>query len=89
MIRVVSVLVTLLLGATAWARPVILQSTETIPSPDPTYTYFGYGLAIDGDWAIIIGEKWQEPERRILRHHADGVPVSPGEFALGISAQAG
>ena len=61
MIRVVSVLVTLLLSATALSRPVILQSTETIPSPDPTYTYFGYGLAIDGDWAIIIGEKWQDP----------------------------
>src|SRR5262245_33052311 len=62
MIRVVSALVTLLLGATSWARPVILQSTETIPSPDPTYTYFGYGLAIDGDWAIITGEKWENPD---------------------------
>ena len=62
MIRVVSVLVTLLLGATAWARPAILQSTETIPPPDPTYTYFGYGLAIDGDWAIITGEKWENPD---------------------------
>jgi hypothetical protein len=61
MIRVVSVLVTLLLGATAWARPAILQSTETIPSPDPTYTYFGNGLAIDGDWAIITGEKVEDP----------------------------
>ena len=62
MIRVVSALVTLLLAATAWARPVILQSTESIPPPDPTYTYFGYGLAIDGDWAIITGEKWENPE---------------------------
>jgi hypothetical protein len=62
MIRVVGVLVTLLLGATAWARPAILQSTETIPPPDPTYTYFGYGLAIDGDWAIITGEKWENPD---------------------------
>jgi hypothetical protein len=61
MIRVVSALVTLLLSATALSRPVILQSTETIPSPDPTYTYFGYGMAIDGDWAIITGEKWQDP----------------------------
>ena len=65
MIRVVSVLVTLLLSATALSRPVILQSTETIPSPDPTYTYFGYGLAIDGDWAIISGEKVAGPERRV------------------------
>jgi hypothetical protein len=61
MIRVVSALVTLLFSATALSRPVILQSTETIPPPDPTYTYFGYGLAIDGDWAIITGEKWQDP----------------------------
>ena len=61
MIRVVIALVTLLLGATAWARPAIRQSTESIPSPDPTYTYFGYGLAIDGDWAIITGEKWSIP----------------------------
>src|SRR5687767_11162324 len=60
MIRVVSALVTLLLSATALSRPVILQSTETISSPDPTYTYFGYDLAIDGDWAIITGEKWQD-----------------------------
>jgi hypothetical protein len=62
MIRVVSALVTLLLGATALSRPVILQSTETIPSPDPTYTYFGYGLGIDGDWAIITGEKVEDPD---------------------------
>jgi hypothetical protein len=61
MIRVVSALVTLLLSATALSRPVILQSTETIPSPDPTYTYFGYGLGIDGDWAIITGEKVEDP----------------------------
>jgi hypothetical protein len=61
MIRVVTALLTLLLSATALPRPVILQSTETIPPPDPTYTYFGYGLAIDGDWAIITGEKWQDP----------------------------
>jgi hypothetical protein len=60
MIRVVSVLVALLLSATAMSRPVILQSTETIPSPDPTYTYFGNDMAIDGDWAIITGEKWQD-----------------------------
>src|SRR5688572_9888042 len=60
MIRVVSVLVALLLSATALSRPVILQSMETIPSPDPSYTYFGYDLAIDGDWAIISGEKWQD-----------------------------
>jgi len=62
MIRVVSALVTLLLGATALSRPVILQSTETIPSPDPTYTYFGYGLGIDGNWAIITGEKVENPD---------------------------
>jgi len=61
MIRVVSALVTLLLSATALSRPVILQSTETIPSPDPTYTSFGNGLAIDGDWAIITGEKVEDP----------------------------
>ena len=59
--RVFSVLVTLLLSATALSRPVILQSTETIPSPDPTYTWFGNGLAIDGDWAIITGEKVEDP----------------------------
>jgi hypothetical protein len=61
MIRVVSVLVALLLSATALSRPGILQSTETIPSPDPTYTWFGNGLAIDGDWAIITGEKVEDP----------------------------
>jgi hypothetical protein len=61
MIRVVSVLVALLLSAPALSRPVILQSTETIPSPDPTYTYFGTNLAIDGDWAIISGEKIEDP----------------------------
>jgi hypothetical protein len=62
MIRVVSALVTLLLSAAALSRPVILQSTETIPSPDPTYTSFGNGLAIDGDWAIITGEKVEDPD---------------------------
>lgn len=61
MIRVVSILVALLLSATALSRPVILQSTETIPSPDRTYTSFGNDLAIDGDWAIITGEKVEDP----------------------------
>src|SRR4051812_1748688 len=62
MIRVISALVTLLLGAAAWARPVILQSgTETIPPPDPTYTSFGDRIGMDGDWAIITGEKVDDP----------------------------
>jgi len=61
MIRVVSVLVALLFSAAAGARPLILQTTETIPAPDPTYTYFSNSLAIDGDWAIITGEKIEDP----------------------------
>lgn len=60
MIRV-SVLIALLFSAAAWSRPVILQSTESIPSPDPTYTSFGNLVAIDGDWAIITGEKIDDP----------------------------
>ena len=71
MIRVVSALVTLLLSAAALSRPVVLQSTETILSPDPTYTYFGNDLAIDGDWAIVTasgeGPEAREYEIRCVR----------------------
>ena len=44
----------------AQARPVVLEEIATLaPPPDPTWQYFGsFGVAIDGDWALVSGERF-------------------------------
>ncbi|HEU4590002.1 MAG TPA: hypothetical protein VFS13_03760 [Steroidobacteraceae bacterium] len=42
------------IAAIAHARPVIIEETSRIQSPDPLYS-IGAGLAIDGDEAVVIG----------------------------------
>jgi hypothetical protein len=43
----------------AHARPVVIEETATIYSPSPSWQYFGrFGVAIDGDYALISGERY-------------------------------
>ncbi len=44
----------------AHARPVVIEDVATLsPPPDPTWEFFGrFGVAIDGDWALVSGERY-------------------------------
>jgi hypothetical protein len=43
----------------AHARPVVVEESATIYSPSPSWQYFGrFGVAIDGDYALISGVRY-------------------------------
>lgn len=43
----------------AHARSVVIEETATIYAPSPAWQYFGrFGVAIDGDYALISGERY-------------------------------
>src|SRR3954454_22767023 len=45
-----------LLCSVAYARPIVIQETSTIESPDPEYN-FGWRVGLDGDDAVVYGNK--------------------------------
>ena len=45
------------LCAVAHAGPVEIRETSRIRNPDATYTSFGSRVAVDGDYAIVVGHK--------------------------------
>jgi hypothetical protein len=45
-----------MLCSAAHARPIIIQETSTIESPDPEYN-FGWRVGLDGDDAVVYGSK--------------------------------
>jgi len=62
------------LAGLAQARPVVLEESATLTPPDASWTYFGsFGVAIDGDWALISGERYVD---------ADGGPRHEGAAFL-------
>jgi hypothetical protein len=49
------------------ARPVVIEQVATLTPPDPSWTFFGrIGVAIDGDFALVSGERFVEDP------HAEG-----------------
>ena len=42
------------------ARPVVIEPVSTIAVPDSAYAAFGFGLAIDGDFALASGSRTEE-----------------------------
>ena len=51
------------LAGLAQARPVVLEESATLTPPDDSWTYFGsFGVAIDGDWALISGERYVDAD---------------------------
>lgn len=41
------------------ARPVVVEETAVLTPPDSSWTYFGrVGVAIDGDYALVSGERY-------------------------------
>src|SRR5919109_2955878 len=54
------VLLTLVLPLLAHARPVVLEESATFsPPPDISWEFLGrFGVAIDGDYALVSGERY-------------------------------
>ncbi len=53
MLRLSLIACALIASATCAARPMIIHQSQTL-QPPAGYYFFGYELAIDGDWAIVI-----------------------------------
>jgi hypothetical protein len=54
----------------ALARPVVIEESAALTSPDPAWTFGRYGVAIDGDYALISGSRVvQDPEGEV---HEEG-----------------
>jgi len=41
----------------AHARPVVIEESATLTRPDATWTFGRFGVAIDGDYALVSGER--------------------------------
>jgi hypothetical protein len=51
-------LVALAFVGVAHARPVVIEETARLTNPDPAWDHFGrFGVAIDGDFALVSGER--------------------------------
>ncbi len=68
----------LIASATCAARPMIVHQSQTL-QPPAGYYFFGYEVAIDGDWAIIIAAtpsatptNPQETHDALLYHRVNG-----------------
>jgi len=54
----------------AQIRPVTIEETETIASPDPSWPTFGRYVAVDGDWALIqIDRSVADPDAETGTRH--------------------
>lgn len=61
--------------ATAQTRPVVIEDSATVTSPDSSWEYFGRHVAIDGDWALVHGDRYvPDPEAETGRRH-DGAAL--------------
>ena len=77
--RVSLVACALIASATCAARPMIIHQSQSLQPPAGYYS-FGYELAIDGDWAIVIAgtpsatpAHPQETHDALLYHRVNGV----------------
>jgi hypothetical protein len=44
--------------STVFARPAVIEESATITSPDSSWEYFGRHVAVDGDWALVQGDRF-------------------------------
>ena len=50
--------------ASAEPRPLVLQESALLQPPDASWEAFGrFGVAIDGDWALVSGERDNDNDR--------------------------
>lgn len=58
-----------LMMSVAHARPVVIEDAATLSPPDSSWQYFGrFGVAIDGDYALISGERYVPDSSGGTRH---------------------
>jgi hypothetical protein len=55
--KLLATFASLALGGLAHAGPVEIRETSRIRNPDASYTSFGNIVAVDGDFAIVVGHK--------------------------------
>jgi len=78
MLRLSFLVCALIASATCAARPMIIHQSQTL-QPPPGYYFFGYEVAIDGDWAIVVAAtpsarptSPQETHDALLYHRVNG-----------------
>ncbi len=81
MLRPVFITCALLAGATCAARPMVIHQSQTLEPPAGAgYYFFGYEVAIEGDWAIIVAAtpspspgNPQQTHDALLYHRVNGL----------------
>ena len=54
----------------ALARPVFVENVSTIPNPNPAvWENFAWGVAVDGDYALVGAEYWDRSNPQQSRLH--------------------
>lgn len=78
MLRLSLIAIALIASAAASARPMIIHQSQTL-QPPAGYYFFGYEVAIDGDWAIVMAATRsatpanpQETHDALLYHRVNG-----------------
>jgi hypothetical protein len=57
------------------ARPIVIEESTTVTSPDTSWEYFGRHVAVDGDWALVQGDRYiPDPNAETGRRH-DGAAL--------------
>jgi hypothetical protein len=62
-------------ASVAQARPQVLEESGTITRPDSSWTYFGRFVAVDGNWALVQGDRFvPDPDAELGTRH-DGAAL--------------
>ncbi|HUQ08794.1 MAG TPA: hypothetical protein VM146_00665 [Steroidobacteraceae bacterium] len=69
MLRFILIACLLIAPAAHAARPKLVHQTQTLAKP-AGYYYFGYEIALDGDWALIAAATASPPTGQTQRHDA-------------------
>lgn len=70
MLRATFLACALIVSAICAARPMVIHQTQSIDAP-PGYYFFGYEVAIDGDWALVAAAEYSaSPSKPQQRHDA-------------------
>jgi hypothetical protein len=76
-VRTAPCLVGALLATVSYAqdRPVTIEESATLASPDPSWEYFGRHVAVDGNWALVHADRYvPDPNAETGRRH-DGAAL--------------
>lgn len=57
------------------ARPVVIEDSATIATPDTSWEYFGRQVAVDGDWVLVQGDRFIPDENAETGIRHDGAAL--------------